>query len=65
MKKAISVLSFIFVAILFINSALASGALIEATFSTNPTIVAPGSDGYLQLALKNSGTTGASSIKVL
>jgi len=64
MKKILLILSFVFVTIFFANSTLATGALLEASFSTNPTIVAPGSDGYLQLTLKNVGTTGAASIKV-
>jgi len=64
MKKILLILSFVFVTIFFTNSTLATGALLEASFSTNPTIVAPGSDGYLQLTLKNVGTTGAASIKV-
>jgi len=64
MKKILLILPFILVAILFANSALGAQALIEATFSTNPITVAPGSDGYLQLALKNAGTAGAYSIQV-
>jgi len=63
MRKTILAMSFVFAAMLFVNS-VSAAALIEATFSTSPATVAPGSDGYLQLALKNSGTTGAASIKV-
>jgi len=64
MKKILLVLSFVFVTMFFANSVLGSEVLIQASFSTNPTTVVPGSDGYLQLALKNVGTAGASSIKV-
>ena len=49
--------------IFFTNSVLGA-ALIQTNFSTNPTTVAPGSDGYLQLVLKNVGTSAASNIKV-
>jgi len=63
MKKISLILSLIFITILFTNSALAS-ALIQTSFSANPTTVAPGSDGYLQLTLKNVGTTAATNIKV-
>jgi hypothetical protein len=38
--------------------------LVQATFSTNPTIIVPGNDGYLQLTLKNSGTVAAGRIKI-
>jgi hypothetical protein len=64
MKKILLILPFIFVAIFFANSVLGTQALIQASFSTNPTTVAPGSDGYLQLTLKNVGTGGAYSINV-
>lgn len=37
---------------------------LQATFSTNPTIIAPGSDGYIQLTLENTGTATASRIKI-
>jgi len=63
MKKILLILSLVFVTIFFANS-VSAGALVQANFSSNPTIVAPGSDGYLQLVLKNVGTAAASNIKV-
>lgn len=64
MKQILFLLSFIFLTILFASSALGLEPLVEASFSTNPAVVAPGSDGYLQLTLKNVGTAAASNIKV-
>jgi len=64
MKKILLILSFIFAATFFANSVFGAGVMIQTSFSTNPTTVAPGSDGYVQLTLKNVGTVAASNIKV-
>jgi hypothetical protein len=45
-------------------SAATTEPLVQATFSTNPTTIAPGNDGYIQLTLKNSGTAAANRIKI-
>jgi len=45
-------------------SAATAEPLVQATFSTNPTVIAPGNDGYIQLTLRNSGTAAASRIKI-
>ena len=45
-------------------SAATTEPLVQATFSTNPTVIAPGNDGYIQLTLKNAGTAAASRIKI-
>jgi len=49
---------------LSLTSAAATEPLVQATFSTNPTVIAPGNDGYIQLTLKNAGTATASRIKI-
>ena len=64
MKKILLILPFILVTMFFTSSVLGASSLIEASFSTNPITVAPGSDGYLQLTLKNAGTAGAYNIQV-
>jgi hypothetical protein len=64
MKKIAFVLSLIIASTLFVDLALGSGPLIQTSFSTNPATVAPGSDGYVQMNLKNIGTAVATSINV-
>jgi len=49
---------------LSVASAVTTEPLVQATFSTNPTVIAPGNDGYMQLTLKNSGTAATNSIKI-
>ena len=46
------------------NVVLASEPSIQTSFSVNPEIITPGSDGYIQLIVKNSGTGTANSIKI-
>ncbi len=56
--------SFALIALLMASAALAAEPLIQATFSPNPVVASPGNDGYFQLAIKNSGTVAANSIKI-
>lgn len=66
--KKFMVLSLIMVLIsvcsLNIASATTTEPLVQATFSTNPTVIAPGNDGYIQLTLRNAGTVSASRIVI-
>jgi len=64
MKKNIVSISFVLSILVMANLALAAEPLIQASFSTNPIIVNPGNDGYVQLTLKNSGTAAASRIEI-
>jgi hypothetical protein len=67
MRKIMISISFILPILLMVNLALATVAgepLIQVTFTTNPIIISPGSDGYIQMTLKNSGTAAAQSVKV-
>ena len=43
---------------------LASASGLQVTFTTNPTIVAPGTNGYLEVNLKSVGGTALSSIDI-
>lgn len=64
MRKQIVVVSFVFLILMMANSVLATDPLIQATFSTNPVTVSPGNDGYIQMTLKNSGTTASDRITI-
>jgi len=62
-----TILTLVMVLMSIYTLSLASAAtepLVQATFSTNPTVIAPGNDGYIQLTLRNSGTAAASRIKI-
>ncbi|MFH1106129.1 MAG: COG1361 S-layer family protein [Candidatus Aenigmatarchaeota archaeon] len=56
--------SFALIALLMASAVLAAEPLIQATFSPNPAVASPGNDGYFQLAIKNSGTVAANSVKI-
>jgi len=58
------VMALILVHAIGVVSAATTEPLVQATFSTNPTVTAPGNDGYIQLTLKNAGTVTASRIKI-
>lgn len=70
MKNAIIVLpfsfvmSFLFAGLFFAGSVLADPQ-IQVTSTVSPNPVAPGSDGYTQLAFTNTGTSAASSIQII
>lgn len=64
MRKEIVVVSFVLLILMMANSVLATDPLIQATFSTNPVTVSPGNDGYIQMTLKNSGTTASNRITI-
>jgi len=64
MRKEIVAVSFVFLILMMANSALATDPLIQATFSTNPVTVSPGNDGYIQMTLKNAGTTASDRITI-
>lgn len=58
MRKTYSIVSFVFSCLLLLNilgNINASASNLQVTFSTNPTIVAPGTDGYLEVNLKSIG----------
>lgn len=60
MKKAKYVIISVLSCILLFNtlgSYHASAAGLQVTFTTNPTIVAPGTNGYIQVNLRSVGTT--------
>jgi len=46
------------------NVVLALEPSIQTSFSVNPEIITPGSDGYIELTVKNSGTGPANNIKI-
>jgi len=50
--------------IVCVKNANAADPLLQATFTTSPTTVAPGNDGYIQLSLKNSGTVAADRVRI-
>lgn len=41
-----------------------SGPSLQTTYSVNPTVITPGSDGYIQLSVTNSGGSSVSNIKI-
>jgi hypothetical protein len=43
---------------------MAAEPIIQATLSTYPATISPGNDGYIQLALRNSGTLPANRIRI-
>jgi len=59
---------FIFATILatlhFLNLVNAAEPIILTSFSVNPSVIAPGNEGYIQLTLKNTGTAVANQIKI-
>jgi hypothetical protein len=60
MKKIYSVIIGVLSCLLLFNtigSYNAAAAGLQLTFTTNPTIVAPGTNGYIQVNLKSIGTT--------
>ncbi|DAC72267.1 MAG TPA: hypothetical protein DSN98_06180, partial [Thermoplasmata archaeon] len=59
MKKTYYVMTVVLSCLLLFNtvgSFNASAAGLQVTFTTNPTIVAPGTNGYIQVNLKSIGT---------
>jgi hypothetical protein len=59
---------FIFATILattyFLSLANAAEPIIITSFSVNPSVIAPGNEGYIQLTLKNTGSAAANRIKI-
>jgi len=55
MKNIIIILSFLIAGIFLLNSVFAD-PLVQVSSSVNPTPVAPGTDGYVQLTFTNTGT---------
>ncbi len=68
MKKTRNIVSLSIVTFFVLSSmffvGLASAAGLQVTFTTNPTIVAPGTNGYLEVNLKSVGGTALSSIDI-
>jgi hypothetical protein len=63
MRRTIILISFTLLILITVNTVLATDALVQATFSTNPVVASPGSDGYIQLTLKNSGSVDVQAVK--
>jgi hypothetical protein len=59
---SLSIVVLLALSTLFVGLASASG--LQVTFTTNPTIVAPGTNGYLEVNLKGVGGTALSSIEI-
>jgi len=67
MKKTSRLVSLSIVVLLALSTlfvGLVSAAGLQVTFTTNPTIVAPGTNGYLEVNLKSVGGTALSSIDI-
>ena len=64
MRKIMIPISFMLLTLLMTNLAFAAEPLIQSTFSTNPITASPGSDGYIQMTLKNAGTVAANRITI-
>ncbi|MBI2545517.1 MAG: hypothetical protein HYW22_02920 [Candidatus Aenigmarchaeota archaeon] len=55
----------IFILTVFLISGFAlADATIQASFTTTPSSLAPGTDGYVQISLKNAGSTDATNVKI-
>jgi hypothetical protein len=63
MKSIIIILSILFAVTLFASSALADPQ-IQVSSSVNPSTVAPGTDGYVQLTFTNTGTSSADTLQI-
>jgi hypothetical protein len=63
MKNYILITSFILL-LLILSPALLAGPVIQTTFSNNPSVSSPGTDGYIQLNLINSGTSAITQITI-
>lgn len=50
--------------IIIMANAVTNGPLVLASVSTNPMTIAPGTDGYIQLTLKNTGNAVADDVKI-
>ncbi|MDY6966556.1 MAG: NEW3 domain-containing protein [Halobacteriota archaeon] len=71
MKVYKTLLSLLLALLIFSNLVLVegsanqiSGPSLQTTYSVNPAVITPGSDGYIQLTVKNSGDSTASNIKI-
>lgn len=64
MKSVIIVLSFLIAGLFFASSILADPS-VQVTSTVNPTPISPGTDGYVQLTLTNSGKDTATSIQIV
>ncbi|MDY6932344.1 MAG: NEW3 domain-containing protein, partial [Halobacteriota archaeon] len=70
--KVYKTLLSLFLAVLILSSLVSvegsanqvSGPSLQTTYSVNPSVLTPESDGYIQLSLKNSGDSTASNIKI-
>lgn len=64
MKTYILLIS-ILATLMFISQfAIAAEPVVQASFLVNPSVASPGSDGYIQMTLKNTGSAAANSVKV-
>ncbi|MEM5879141.1 MAG: hypothetical protein QXU74_01470 [Candidatus Aenigmatarchaeota archaeon] len=63
MKKKIFLTILILIFLLTFESAFAD-PIIQATFSVYPASIYPGSDGYIQMTLKNTGNAVANQVKI-
>lgn len=63
MKSSVIFLSFLLAGMFLITSVMADPQ-IQVSSLVNPTPVAPGTDGYVQLTFMNTGTSAASNIQV-
>ena len=64
MKSSIIFLSFLIAGMFFANIVLADPQ-IQVSSLVNPTPIAPGTDGYVQLTFTNTGTSAANSIQIV
>ncbi|MEM5829719.1 MAG: hypothetical protein QW040_03255 [Candidatus Aenigmatarchaeota archaeon] len=63
MKKKIFLIFLVLICIISFDNAQAD-PIIQATFSVYPLTIYPGSDGYIQMVLKNTGNAIATQVKI-
>ncbi|MEM5807867.1 MAG: hypothetical protein QW818_01925 [Candidatus Aenigmatarchaeota archaeon] len=64
MKNYIFLMSVIATLLIIFQISMAAEPIVQASFSVNPSVSSPGTDGYIQVTLKNAGTAVANSVKV-
>lgn len=64
MKNFIFLVSVVTMLLFVFHISLAAEPVVQASFSVNPSVSAPGSDGYIQVTLKNTGSALANNVKV-
>jgi hypothetical protein len=63
-KNSILYLAFALSLLFISQESIAADAILQANFYVNPSISSPGSDGYIQVVLKNIGPTNINSIRI-